>query len=139
VYLWHCDRAGGYSLYSPGVEGENYLRGVQQADEQGRLSFTSVFPGAYPGRWPHVHFAVYESVDAATGGGTPTTTSQLALPEDVCAEVYGTAGYEQSAENLAGTSLDGDMVFADDGAEHQLAAVSGDAASGLTAALDVPV
>src|SRR5262245_26601846 len=27
VYVWHCDRDGRYSLYSPGVTGENYLRG----------------------------------------------------------------------------------------------------------------
>ena len=29
VYLWHCDREGRYSMYSDGVTGENYLRGVQ--------------------------------------------------------------------------------------------------------------
>jgi hypothetical protein len=27
VYVWHCDREGRYSLYSPGVTNENYLRG----------------------------------------------------------------------------------------------------------------
>jgi hypothetical protein len=27
VYVWHCDRDGGYSLYSDGITGENYLRG----------------------------------------------------------------------------------------------------------------
>ena len=32
VYLWHCDREGRYSLYSQGVDDENYLRGVQAAD-----------------------------------------------------------------------------------------------------------
>ena len=31
VYLWHCDQAGRYSLYSQGAKGENYLRGVQAA------------------------------------------------------------------------------------------------------------
>src|SRR6185312_14870599 len=35
VYLWHCDRDGAYSLYSPGVTAENYLRGVQAADGTG--------------------------------------------------------------------------------------------------------
>ena len=29
VYLWHCDRDGGYSLYT--VPEENYLRGVQES------------------------------------------------------------------------------------------------------------
>ena len=49
VYIWHCDRAGGYSLYSQGVTNQNYLRGVQEADASGRVSFTSIFPGCYAG------------------------------------------------------------------------------------------
>lgn len=28
VYVWHCDRDGQYSMYSEGIEDENYLRGV---------------------------------------------------------------------------------------------------------------
>jgi protocatechuate 3,4-dioxygenase beta subunit len=35
VYLWHCDREGRYSLYSEGVTDQNYLRGVQEADDFG--------------------------------------------------------------------------------------------------------
>src|SRR6476619_5132975 len=44
VYLWHCDREGRYSLYSDGVTGENYLRGVQETDANGVVTFTSIFP-----------------------------------------------------------------------------------------------
>ena len=64
VYIWHCDAIGQYSLYS--IETENYLRGVQVADAKGALSFVTSFPGAYPGRWPHVHFKVYPSLKEAT-------------------------------------------------------------------------
>jgi protocatechuate 3,4-dioxygenase beta subunit len=53
VYLWHCDREGRYSLYDPAVASENYLRGVQVSDRDGRLTFQTIFPGAYAGRWPH--------------------------------------------------------------------------------------
>ncbi|WP_426172088.1 hypothetical protein [Pseudoduganella sp. R-34] len=53
VYLWHCDREGRYSLYSSGVADQNYLRGVQGADANGDLSFTTIFPGCYDGRMPH--------------------------------------------------------------------------------------
>src|SRR4029453_4456490 len=49
VYVWHCDREGRYSLYSEGVTGENYLRGVQVADASGKVRFTSVFPACYDG------------------------------------------------------------------------------------------
>ena len=59
VYLWHCDAEGRYSLYSQGVTNENYLRGVQEADSNGVVTFTSVYPACYSGRWPHIHYEVY--------------------------------------------------------------------------------
>ena len=139
VYLWHCTRDGGYSLYSDGITDQNFLRGVQEADDEGKLSFTTIFPGCDSGRWPHIHFEVYESVDAATGDGTRLATSQIALPEDVCDVVYDTDGYEASVSNLAGTSLASDNVFSDDSAADQLATVSGSVADGYVAQLDVPV
>jgi len=37
VYVWHCDAAGGYSMYSDGIENETYLRGVQVADSSGTV------------------------------------------------------------------------------------------------------
>jgi protocatechuate 3,4-dioxygenase beta subunit len=138
VYVWHCDIAGRYSMYSDGVTGENYLRGVQQADERGNVSFTSVFPAAYAGRWPHVHFEVYPDLDAATSASNKIVTSQLALPEEACAAVYATSGYEASLRNLARTSLTSDTVFRD-GTAQQLATVTGDVTTGLTATLAVPV
>ncbi|MFJ6674958.1 intradiol ring-cleavage dioxygenase [Actinosynnema sp. NPDC091369] len=138
VYLWHCDMDGKYSLYSEGVTGENYLRGVQEADASGRLAFTSVFPAAYSGRWPHVHFEIYPSLAEATRAGTKITTSQLALPEQVCETVYGTAGYVQSVRNMGRTSLEDDTVFRD-GHDEQLADVTGDVTTGYTAALIVRV
>jgi protocatechuate 3,4-dioxygenase beta subunit len=139
VYVWHCDREGRYSLYSEGVEDENYLRGVQEADAKGRVTFDSIFPAAYSGRWPHIHFEVYESLDAATGGGQLLATSQVALPEDACNEVYATAGYEQSVENMTQLSLQTDNVFADDAGSSQLGSVDGDVSSGYSVELTVPV
>ena len=50
VYLWHCNRDGLYSLYSQSVTDQNYLRGVQEADSNGRVTFKSIFPAAYSGR-----------------------------------------------------------------------------------------
>ncbi|OZB84147.1 intradiol ring-cleavage dioxygenase [Microbacterium sp. 13-71-7] len=139
VYAWHCDAAGGYSMYSSGIQGETYLRGVQVADADGRVSFTSVFPGCYSGRWPHIHFEVYPSAAAVTDAANAIATSQLALPQSACEAVYATAGYDGSAQNLAQTSLSSDNVFGDDGGALQIAALTGDAASGFTATLTVRV
>lgn len=138
VYLWHCDREGAYSLYSEGVTDENYLRGVQETDEKGRVTFRSVFPGCYPGRWPHVHFEVYGSLADATAATSITNTSQLAFPKDVCDTVYATDGYGASVRNLSVLSLEDDRIFSD-GHDRQLAAMTGSTGNGYTAALTVPV
>jgi protocatechuate 3,4-dioxygenase beta subunit len=139
VYLWHCNREGQYSLYSSGVENENYLRGVQPTDDTGTATFTSIFPACYDGRWPHIHFEVYGSVADATTSGPIVKTSQIALPQATCETVYATTGYEQSVQNLSRVSLTTDMVFRDDGGVHQLATMSGDASKGYTAALTIGV
>ena len=140
VYAWHADAQGRYSMYSQGVEDENYLRGVQPTDGAGTATFTTVFPGCYDGRWPHIHFEVYRSTAQATSDGQIVRTSQIALPEAACAAVYAdTATYPSSAANLGRTSLTRDMVFGDDGGIHQLATVTGDAGSGYVANLTIGV
>ncbi|MGH8990233.1 MAG: intradiol ring-cleavage dioxygenase [Acidimicrobiia bacterium] len=138
VYLWHCDREGRYSMYSEGAADENYLRGVQQTDADGKVTFQSIFPAAYSGRWPHIHFEIYPSLDKATSAAGKMATSQLAFPADVCQLVYATTGYSASVRNLAQTSLERDMVFSD-GATSQLATCAGDTNNGYTAELAVRV
>lgn len=135
VYLWQCTADGRYSIYETD---ENYLRAVQSADDAGRLTFTSIFPGCYPSRWPHAHFEVFESLEAASNGSAAIKTSQLALPEADCATVFADDMYGNSSSNLAGLSLETDGVFAD-GWTDQLAAVSGSLAAGYTASLLVRV
>ena len=138
VYLWHCDRPGRYSLYSSGVTNQNYLRGVQEADASGRVSFTSIFPGCYAGRWPHIHFEVYPSLSGATSVSNKQATSQIALPKATCDLVYATTGYEPSLATLSQVSLASDNVFSD-GAALELATVTGSVSGGLTATLTIGV
>jgi protocatechuate 3,4-dioxygenase beta subunit len=139
VYLWHCDQAGNYSLYSQAAASENYLRGVQATDGSGVATFKSIFPACYSGRWPHIHFEVYTDLEAATNEANKIATSQIALPKDACDLAYATDGYSQSVATLARVSLQSDMVFGDDGAIHELGTITGDVASGITVALTVPV
>ncbi|QIG42718.1 intradiol ring-cleavage dioxygenase [Nocardioides anomalus] len=139
LYLWHCDREGRYSMYSEGITDENYLRGVQETAADGTVRFTTIFPACYDGRWPHMHFEVYESLDSATTYTNKLRTSQLALPEATCREVYGVAdGYDASVDNLDRVSLDSDNVFSD-GYSLQLASVTGSVEEGYTLSLKVPV
>jgi len=139
VYLWHCDRDGNYSLYSNGVTDENYLRGVQVVDAGGTATFTSIYPGCYSGRWPHIHFEVYADRSDAVAAGPIVKTSQIALPKETCQAVYATTGYQQSVTNLSRISLATDNVFGDDAGVHQIATMSGSAASGYSAALTIGV
>jgi protocatechuate 3,4-dioxygenase beta subunit len=139
VYAWHCDREGRYSLYDSGLSKENYLRGVQEADANGQVTFTSIFPGAYSGRWPHIHFEVFESMSNATAAGQVLAVSQIALTKAACDDVYATSGYEASVRNMARTTLQSDNVFGDDGGIYQLATMTGSAGAGYTAGLNVTI
>jgi len=139
VYVWHCDAAGGYSMYSDGITDETYLRGVQVADASGTVTFSSVFPACYSGRWPHIHFEVYPDVGSITDSTNAIATSQLALPEDACRTVYARSEYDGSTANLSQVSLASDNVFSDDSGALQLPTVTGDATSGYALALTVRV
>jgi protocatechuate 3,4-dioxygenase beta subunit len=101
VYLWHADREGRYSHYDPALPTENYLRGIQAADESGWVEFTTVFPGAESGRRrPHLHVEVFRDASDATLASGRLMSSRIALPDDICRRIYTTPGYETSRLNL---------------------------------------
>jgi protocatechuate 3,4-dioxygenase beta subunit len=89
VDLWHCDAAGVYSGFSqPGTDtvGQTFCRGIQLTDDNGQVTFQTVYPGWYQDRITHVHFQVFlESGLAAT--------SQIAFPEEVTDAVYAVEPY----------------------------------------------
>lgn len=118
VYLWHCTREGTYSMYSTSLTGETFLRGVQQADANGQLSFTTIFPGCYDGRYPHMHVEVYPSLAAATTANNAVLTSQLTFPV---------------------ATLASDNVFGNDSAARQISTATGSASAGYHAHLVVGV
>ena len=138
VYLWQCDAAGQYSMYSEGVEEETYLRGVRIADAQGKVTFTSIFPGCYAGRWPHLHFEVFPDAESIVDATNAILTSQIALPQTEADGVYELTEYAGSAENLSQLTLETDGIFSD-GYDQQLAALSGDLENGFSFAIDVPI
>lgn len=139
VYVWHCDAAGGYSMYSDGITDETYLRGVQVADATGTVTYSSIFPACYSGRWPHIHFEVYPDVSSITDSTTAISTSQIAMPEDACRTVYALADYDGSTSNLGQVSLASDNVFSDDSGALQLPVLTGDATSGYRLSLTIRV
>lgn len=112
VYLWHCDPQGQYSLYDQ--PNETWLRGVQVTDANGQVTFTTVFPGCYAGRYPHMHFEIFSSLANATSGRYARLVSQLAMPADACNAVYADAAvYGGSSNRFASASFTSDNVFGD--------------------------
>ncbi len=141
IYIWHCDTTGNYSLYD--LTNVNFLRGVGVSDAEGKVRFTTIFPGCYDGRWPHIHFEVFESATAAISGANSLLTAQIALPEDVSAEVYANdARYSNGTRNLSRITIATDNVFRDN-SEAQIAqqtmSVSGNWANGLEGTVTIPI
>lgn len=131
VEIWHCDKDGLYSEYSgqqgvPDQTGTTYLRGLQTTDENGLVTFKTIYPGWYQGRATHIHIEVILD-------GKTIKTTQLAFPEDVNDEVYATALYTKGSNPMSNAA---DMVFGD-GEELELATMTGDSATGYTAALAI--
>ncbi|WP_435259048.1 hypothetical protein ACSBLW_04555 [Thioclava sp. FR2] len=112
LYLWHCDVQGRYSLYD--LPEANYLRGLQVSASDGVVRFKTIFPGCYPSRWPHMHFEVFDSREAAASGRQALLTAQIALPADDAAKIYSTVSeYGDSGRYLSSLSMERDNVFSD--------------------------
>ena len=130
VDIWHCDAGGNYSEYGgSGMQSTDYtsvhfLRGRQTTDASGLVTFTSIFPGWYSGRAPHIHVHVYDA------SGSSLLVTQIAFPADVCNTVYTTATtyYTKGTQDTTNAA---DNVFSDSLAS-ELATVSGSVADGYT-------
>jgi len=142
IYIWCCDAAGKYSLYT--VPAESYLRGVQVTDAAGQVTFTLIYPGCYDGRWPHIHFEVYASQSMATSGRAAKLISQLAMPSDISGTVYSSASsfYPSSYANFARVTLSSDNVFGDNSwaqIQQQTPAMTGSVAAGYAATATIGI
>ncbi|WJY67974.1 hypothetical protein [Corynebacterium auris] len=117
VCAWHCTADGEYSMYSTGLEDETYLRGARVTGGQGSVEFTTVVPGCYDGRWPHIHshihFEVFRAVDDTTGANKAVLISQTAVPNEVAKAPHATRFCGSSAANMARVILASDNVFSD--------------------------
>ena len=128
VEIWQCDAAGNYSQYGTQTS-QTYLRGIQTTNAGGQVTFLTVYPGWYQGRATHIHVEV-------TRNGASAKVTQIAFPESTNAAVYGTGVYASRGANPTANARDG--IFADS-LNSELATVSGDAASGLTANFQVAI
>lgn len=127
VDIWHCDAEGSYSEYG-GIRMQekdytkvSFLRGRQTTDENGEVSFISIFPGWYPGRAPHLHVDVLKE-------GEIVLSTQVAFPEKTTAEVYASRGYHGKEDTPNAT----DGVFRNSLAGNMADSVTGNLSEGFT-------
>jgi len=139
IYLWHCTQDGNYSVYSSNNIADNYLRGVQATDASGTVTFTTIVPGCYAGRMPHMHLEVYPSLAAASSARNKVRTTQLAFPTALLSSIYSAnAGYSASVRNLASMSFASDNVFSD-GVDLEMATVQAAANGGYAASITISI
>jgi protocatechuate 3,4-dioxygenase beta subunit len=89
VDIWHCDAAGQYSDVSDrsfNTQGQKWLRGTQVTDASGKATFTTIYPGWYPGRAVHIHYKVYPDT-------SKVFTSQLFFDDALSQQVFTQAPY----------------------------------------------
>ncbi|WP_313373994.1 intradiol ring-cleavage dioxygenase [Chishuiella sp.] len=142
VDIWHCDKDGNYSQYGgtqmqqTNYQSYNFLRGRQVTDSDGKVKFTSIFPGWYMSRATHIHVHIYDT------SGTSVKVTQIAFPESSASAVVvvnsatsygytkGMTGYTYNAQ---------DNVFSDDTTGQQIATVSGSLSEGYTISSTIKV
>lgn len=95
---------------------KHFLRGRQTTNTKGVASFTSIFPGWYPGRAPHIHAHIFDK------NGQSLLISQIAFPEEIISKVYAQGAYKDHGQT--DTSNKTDHVFKDSIA-NELAVISG--------------
>ncbi|MFN8357818.1 MAG: intradiol ring-cleavage dioxygenase [Spirosomataceae bacterium] len=128
VDIWHCDKDGYYSEYggtqmqTVNYTAVHFLRGRQTTNASGQVAFTSIFPGWYKGRAPHIHVSVYNSA------GKSLLVTQIAFPKTICDTVYSTAKTYYT-KGLQDTTNEKDNVFGD-GYTTELATLTGSVAAG---------
>jgi len=116
VHIWHCNAQGVYSDVQAStndngadLRGENFLRGYQYTDANGKVSFTTIYPGWYSGRAVHIHVKV--RVFDASGNVTTEATTQLFFDDSISTAVYA-ANSDYSRISSRATLNSADSIYA---------------------------
>lgn len=129
VDVWHCDKDGNYSEYGgTGMQSADYtsahfLRGRQTTGADGVAAFTTIFPGWYTGRAPHIHVEVFNA------DGKSLLVTQIALQKSATSAVYRSSLYASRGEQ--DTLNENDNVFKD-GYADEIAILSGSPSLGYS-------
>jgi protocatechuate 3,4-dioxygenase beta subunit len=130
VDIWHCDKDGNYSEYGgTAMQSTNYtsvhfLRGRQTTDADGKVNFTSIFPGWYSGRATHIHVHIYNA------SGQSLLVTQIAFPEgsdSAVVQVAASTGYK----GMSGYTYNSNDTVFSDGTSNEMSTISGSVSGGF--------
>lgn len=110
--VWHADATGNYSGFGSTRSNTTFLRGAQIADDNGKVTFQTLYPGWYQGRAVHIHLKAHN-------GGNRVHTTQLFFDENVSDAVYATSPYDSRPGQRTTNAQDG--IYAGGGAGTTLA------------------
>jgi protocatechuate 3,4-dioxygenase beta subunit len=132
VDIWHCDAEGRYSdEQANSTKGQNFLRGYQMTDANGKATFTTIYPGWYQGRAVHIHF----KLRTVSGGKvTGEFTSQLFFEDSLSDQVYALEPYKEHGKRSMLNS--NDNIYKNGGSQ-MLLPIKGNATAGYAATFDV--
>ena len=105
----------------------HFLRGRQVADENGKVAFSSIFPGWYQSRATHIHVHVYSN------NGNSLLVTQIAFPEgnnSAVVQVNAASDFGYTKGMNGYTYNANDNVFGD-GVSTEMSNISGSISSGF--------
>jgi protocatechuate 3,4-dioxygenase beta subunit len=136
VEVWHADAGGVYSQYgtgaSAGSSSPTALRGIQSADNAGRVTFRTIYPGWFAPRAAHVHVRIYRDLHLRK-------TTQFGFPDATSDAVYAASNVYAKGPNPTKNAADSVFGANGGGAATQIAKVTGDDASGYVASLTLAI
>jgi protocatechuate 3,4-dioxygenase beta subunit len=113
VDVWQCDAQGLYSDtddYQDDTRGFKFLRGYQTTDRHGAASFTTIYPGWYPGRAVHVHFKIRYGRRRKGEDGTEFT-SQIYFDDALTDKIHAQPPYSQHGQRKVRNNRDVVSLF----------------------------
>ncbi|KAF2269264.1 aromatic compound dioxygenase [Lojkania enalia] len=120
--IWHCNSTGVYSGVTAGGNGNSndtsnlnttFMRGVQQSDEIGVVTFDTLVPGHYTGRTNHIHVMSHVNAtvlpNSTLSGGAITHVGQLFFDQSLITLVEATEPYNSNTQELT-TNAEDDIL-----------------------------
>jgi protocatechuate 3,4-dioxygenase beta subunit len=127
VDIWQANAIGTYSDENQeGTSGQTWLRGVQFTNARGLATFTTIYPGFYAGRAPHIHTKVHVGGSRSGtkySGGHVSHNGQMFFPEGISTKVYATSPY--TSDTNVRTYRSGDRVYTGQGGSRSVLAITG--------------